>query len=81
MANQRNKDKVMVGVYIDKEMRNSIKKVLVSRGITITDFVLTQFYRLLKVGDDEILKKLELRDGRTKKSKELKKSSERLQKS
>lgn len=79
MANQRDKNKVMVGVYIDKETRDTIKEVLASHGVTMTDFIVAQFYKLLKKEEDEILEKLELRDGRTKKSKEFKKAEKRSQ--
>ena len=81
MANQRDKNKVMVGVYIDKETRDTIKEVLASHGVTMTDFIVAQFYKLLKKEEDEILEKLELRDGRTKKSKEFKKTEKRSQES
>lgn len=74
MANQRDKNKVMVGMYIDRETRDTVKEILASRGITMTDFIAAQFYKLLKKEEDEILQSLELRDGRTKKSKDAKKN-------
>ena len=63
----------MVGVYVDSQTRDAVKEILTSRGITITDFIVAQFYKLLKNDEDEILNKLELRDGRTKKARENKK--------
>lgn len=74
MANQRDRNKVMVGVYIDSETRDAVKEILAAHGITMTDFIVAQFYKLLKKEEDEILEKLELRDGRTKKSKQSKKT-------
>lgn len=71
----------MVGVYIDAETRDAVKEVLASHGITMTDFIVAQFYKLLKKEKDEIIKKLELRDGRTKKSRENKKIQENSAKS
>ncbi len=71
MANQRDKSKVMIGVYVDKDLRDGIKAILESHGVTITDFIITQFYKLInkETNEEEILEKLALRDGRTKKAK------------
>ena len=74
MANQRDKSKVMVGMYIDRDTREAAKEILASRGVTMTGFIAEQFYRLLKKEEDEILQILELRDGRTKKSKDTEKT-------
>ena len=81
MANQRDRNKVMVGVYVDSETRDAVKEILASHGITMTDFIVAQFYKLLKKEEDEILKKLELRDGRTKKSRESKNNQKDSQQS
>ena len=69
MADQRSKTKVMIGVYVEEETRDLVKEILSERGITITDFVVAQFYKLLNNKENEILEKLEMRDGRTRKAK------------
>lgn len=46
MANQRDKNKVMVGMYIDRETRDTVKEILASRGITMTDFIAAQNYAI-----------------------------------
>ena len=74
MPNKRDPNKISIGIYIDRDTLDAVKEVLASHGITMTDFIIAQFYKLLKKEEDEILKKLELRDGRTKKSREGKKA-------
>ena len=66
MPNKRDPNKVSIGIYIDRDTRDAVKEVLASHGITMTDFIVAQFYKLLKKEEDEILKKLELRGGRKK---------------
>ena len=58
----------MIGVYVEQETRDLIKEILSERGVTITDFIVAQFYKLLNNEENEILEKLEMRDGRTKKA-------------
>ena len=74
MADQRSKTKVMIGVYVEEETRDLIKEILSERGVTITDFIVAQFYKLLNNEENEILEKLQMRDGRTKKAKAAKNS-------
>ncbi len=75
MADQRSKTKVMIGVYVEAETRDLIKEILSERGVTITDFIVAQFYKLLNNEENEILEKLQMRDGRTKKAKATKAES------
>lgn len=56
MPNQRDPNKVHVGCYVDKEIRDMIKVILAEQGITTTDYIYYNLLKLLNKSADEILK-------------------------
>lgn len=74
MANQRDPNKVMIGIYIDREVRDEVKSILESQGVTLTDFIYAKFLQLLKKEENELIKEIKKRDGRTKEAKASKNS-------
>lgn len=65
MPNQRDPNKVHVGCYVDKDIRDMIKVILAEQGITTTDYIYYNLLKLLNKSADEILKELKQKDGRT----------------
>ena len=75
MANRRDPNKVMIGVYVDREVRDAVKSLLESKGVTITDFIYAQFLKLFNKKENELIEELKKRDGRTKEARARKNSS------
>ena len=76
MPNKRDPNKVSIGVYVDREVRDLIKEILEDKGVTLTDFIYAQFLKLLNKEEDELIKAIKKHDGRTKAGK-AKKNSKR----
>lgn len=74
MANRRDPNKVMIGVYVDREVRDAVKSLLESKGVTITDFIYAQFLKLFNKKENELIEELKKRDGRTKEARAQKNS-------
>ena len=62
---KRASNKVHVGCYIDKEVREMVKEILKSQNITTTDYLYYCLLKLLNKSADEIIKELKSSDGRT----------------
>lgn len=69
MPNRRDPNKVMIGVYVDREVRDLMKEILEEKGVNITDFFYAQILKLLNKEENELIKAIKRRDGRTKEAK------------
>lgn len=58
MPNKRDPNKVMIGVYVDKDVRDTIKEILDTQKVTITDFIYAQFLKLIKKEEYELIEEL-----------------------
>lgn len=67
MANKRDPDKAFVGVYIDKNAKALVQKILAEKGSNLTEFFYAKILELLEKKEDEIIEKLKEADGRTAK--------------
>lgn len=75
MPNKRSQNKVSLGVYVERELRDLVKESLEEKGISLTEYLLACFYKLLKKDEDEIIKKIKESDKRRKENRENSKSS------
>ena len=69
MPSKRNKTKVMVGIYIERELRDEVLRVLREHGATMTDFFYANCLKLLRKEHDELIKIIENHDLRTREGK------------
>lgn len=72
MPNKRDPNKVSIGCYVDREVRDIVKEILEEKGITLTEYMYAQLLKLLNKEEDEIIKSLEKFDGRRKEAKNAK---------
>ena len=66
MPNKRDPNKVMVGVYIDRESKKMVMEILKEKGSNLTEFFYAKILELLETKADAILDKIHENDGRTK---------------
>lgn len=66
MPNKRDPNKVMVGVYIDREMKKLAMEILREKGSNLSEFFYAKILELLETKADAILEKIHENDGRTK---------------
>lgn len=64
MPNKRANNKVSMGIYVDKEIRDMVMAALKKRGITLTDFLYQQLLQLLVEESEKVIKKLESKNGK-----------------
>ena len=67
MPNQRDKNKVSVGFYIDREIRDMVKVELDKRGITLTDYLYSKLLELLNEELEREINKAENENKRPRK--------------
>lgn len=63
MPNKPDPNKVHIGCYVDREIRDLIKKVLEEQGIATSDYIYYNLLKLLNRSSDEILEELKRKDG------------------
>lgn len=66
MPNKRDPNKVMIGVYIDREVKAYLMEILKEKGSNLTEFFYAKILELLKTKADAILEKIHENDGRTR---------------
>jgi hypothetical protein len=66
MPNKRDPNKVMVGVYIDRESKEMVMEILREKGSNLSEFFYAKILELLETKADAILEKIHENDGRTK---------------
>lgn len=66
MANQRDKSKVGLVFYIDRDIKQKAQAELKKKGITFTQFINFAIYKLIDLNDNEIIDQLKYYDKRTK---------------
>jgi hypothetical protein len=66
MPNKRDPNKVMVGVYIDRESKEMVMELLREKGSNLSEFFYVKILELLETKADAILEKIHENDGRTK---------------
>lgn len=66
MPNKRDKNKVSVGFYMDREIRDMVKNALEKRGITLTDFLYSKLLELLNEEAKRQISKIENEKHNTK---------------
>ena len=64
MANKRDPNKAYIGVFIDKNAKELVMKILNEQGSNLTEFFYAKILELLESREDEIIKKLKESDGR-----------------
>lgn len=69
MPNKRDPNKVSIGIYIDREVRDLLKELLAEKGITLTEFIYAKCLEFLDKEEDEIIDELKKFDGRRKEAK------------
>ena len=67
MPNQRDKNKVSVVFYIDREIRDMVKVELDKRGITLTDYLYSKLLELLNEELEREINKAENENKRPRK--------------
>lgn len=65
MPNKRDPDKVLMSCYVERDLRDMMRKALKECGISFTDFVLSKMMEFLSYGADEILRGIKSQDART----------------
>lgn len=62
MPNKRDPNKVSVGVYIDREIRDMVREALAKKGLTLTEYVYAALLELLNGKADEFIKSYKERE-------------------
>ncbi len=70
MPNKRDPNKVLMSCYVERDLRDMMRKALKECGISFTDFVLSKMMEFLNYGADEILRGIKSQDARTVEGKE-----------
>ena len=70
MPNKRDPNKVMVGVYIDREAKEMVMEILREKGSNLSEFFCVKILELLGTKADEIIDKIHANDGRTRAGKQ-----------
>lgn len=69
MPNKRDPNKTYIGIFIDKDIKERLQKILKKQGSTITEYFYIKTLELLENEKNEIIEKLREFDGRTSKGK------------